>query len=117
MGVVGEEGLLGSTSASKDTGWWGDYVVVSLVEKAADEVLRRQRGKVGGAGDMLYDLEGFMKEYGSVLETGSVMMESGDAGVLLKFLERERGAVVVDKEVRCRVSAFPSNIDIAYHSR
>lgn len=101
LGVVGDEGILGGSSSpsSKDTGWWGDYVVVSLVESAADEVLERQERKVGGAADRLYTFDGFRKEFASVWGAGTILTE-GDAKVLLRFMERDRKVVVVDGEVK-----------------
>jgi charged multivesicular body protein 7 len=100
LGIVGDEGLLGSSTSGshKDTGWWGDYVVVSLLEKAADEVLRIQREKAGGAGDRLYTFEGFRRAFGSVQATETPLTE-GDAKVLLRFLERDRKTIVFDGKV------------------
>jgi len=102
---VGDEGILSSSNlgSHKDTRWWGDYVVVSLLERAADEVLKMQQEKVGGAGKKLYTLEGFRNAFGSVLDTKAALIE-GDAKILLKFLERDRKALVFDSEVRY----FPS---------
>ncbi|GLB34835.1 putative snf7 [Lyophyllum shimeji] len=100
MGVVGEEGLLGggSSRSNKDTSWWGEYVFVSLLERAAGEVLERQARRVGGVGDRLYSFDGFRQEFGSVLGAEGSLTE-GDATVLLKFLERDKKAVLFDKEV------------------
>ncbi|KAG6860404.1 hypothetical protein C0995_011523 [Termitomyces sp. Mi166 len=101
MGVVGEEGFLGGGTTSrsqKDTAWWGEYVFVPLVEKAADAILERQAAKVGGAGDRIYSMVTFRHEFGSVLGV-DVVLSDGDAMILLKFLERERSALVFDKEI------------------
>lgn len=87
-----------SRGRDKDTNWWGEYVVVSLVEKAADEILSKQREKVGGAGDQLYSLEGFRKEFGPVLDEDEGLLSREDAMILLKYLERDRRAIIVDKE-------------------
>ncbi|KAG6867035.1 hypothetical protein C0991_003953 [Blastosporella zonata] len=99
MGVVGEEGLLGSGGArsQKDTAWWGEYVFVALLEKAADKVVEWQAAKVGGAGDRVYSMDGFKQEFGSVVGAESALTE-GDAIVLLRFLERDRAVVVFDKD-------------------
>lgn len=103
MGVVGEDGILGGVGSSdKDTGWWGEYVVLALVEKAADEVLVSQAAKVGGPGDMLYSFEGFRKEFASILGSDLGNLSQGDTQVLLRFLERDRRSVVVDSEVVLR---------------
>ena len=110
LGIVGDEGLLGSSNSGshKDTGWWGDYVVVSLLERAADKVLQMQREKVGGASDKLYTFEGFRNVFGFVLATETTLTE-GDAKVLLKFLERDRNAIVFDGKVCSTMcSAFPN---------
>jgi len=100
IGVVGEEGLLGggSSRSHKDTTWWGEYVFISLLERAADKVLERQAGKIRGVGDRLYSFDGFRQEFGSVLGAEDALTE-GDATVLLKFLERDKKAVLYDKEV------------------
>ncbi|KAJ7685376.1 Snf7-domain-containing protein [Mycena polygramma] len=99
LGVVGEEGLISNATTPKDTSWWGDYVVVSLVEAAANDVLARQSRKVGSPGDALYSFEGFKKEFAAVLSDTQENLTDGDAKVLLRFLERDRGAVVVEKDV------------------
>lgn len=101
LGIVGDEGLLGSSisGGSQDTGWWGDYVVVSLLEEAADEVLRVQQEKAGGASDRLYTFESFRKTFGSVLTTTETALTEGDAKVVLKFLDRDRKAIVFDGKV------------------
>jgi charged multivesicular body protein 7 len=100
LGIVGDEGILGSSGSAshKATRWWGDYVVVSILERAVDEVLRMQRGKAGGAGDSLFTFEGFRNAFGIVLSAETSMTE-GDAKVLLRFLERDRKAIVFDGEV------------------
>ncbi|KAJ6623494.1 Snf7-domain-containing protein [Mycena sp. CBHHK59/15] len=96
LGVVGEDGFISNTE--KDKAWWGDYVVLPLVEAVATDVLTKQGEKVGGPGDVLYSFEGFRKEFATVLSDNAVLLD-GDAKVLLRFLERDRRAVVVDKDV------------------
>ena len=102
---MGEDGILPSGSGGagdKDTGWWGEYVVLALVEKAADGVVARQRGKGGGAGDGLFSFEGFRRGFGTVLEDGDgegAVLGERDAKVLVRYLERDRRVIVVDKEV------------------
>ncbi|KDR73493.1 hypothetical protein GALMADRAFT_251201 [Galerina marginata CBS 339.88] len=102
MGVVGEEGFLGSGSRQhrhNDTSWWGDYIFVPLVEKAADAVMERQEERMAGPGDALYSLESFRTVFAGVAggEENATLREL-DTKVLVKFLERERGVIVVDKE-------------------
>ncbi|KAG5724008.1 hypothetical protein E4T56_gene11238 [Termitomyces sp. T112] len=110
MGVVGEEGFFGGGSTSrsqKDTVWWGDYVFVPLVEKAADAILEHQATKVGGVGGRIYTTDMFRHEFGSVLGV-DVVLSDVDAMVLLKFLERDRSVLVFDKEVVKFLSDDPS---------
>lgn len=105
LGVVGEEGFISSagTGTPKDTTWWGDYVVVSLVEAAGNDVLMRQSHKAGGPADALYSFETFKKEF-STDSQGT--LTDGDAKILIRFLERDRRAVVVDKDVSLECYAF-----------
>ncbi|KAG6833685.1 hypothetical protein H0H87_002881 [Tephrocybe sp. NHM501043] len=111
MGVVGEEGMLGgggSPRSHKDTLWWGEYVFVTLLEAAADEIVKRQADRLGGAGDRLYSLNGFKQEFGPVVSREGALTE-GDAMALLRFLERDRSCVVFDKEVVKFLSDDPSD--------
>ncbi|KAF8212030.1 Snf7-domain-containing protein [Mycena galopus ATCC 62051] len=94
LGVVGEEGII-NTSATNDTAWWGDYVVISLVEAAAHDVMVKQSVKGNGPGDALYNFESFKREF----STDPHALTDGDAKILIKFLERDRRAVVVNKDV------------------
>jgi charged multivesicular body protein 7 len=107
MGIIGEEGLLGSSSRGhhhKDSSWWGAYVLVHLVEAAADDVLERQNELQVTAGDALYTLDSFRSTFGGVGAGGaSEALRELDAQVLIKYLERDRGVLVVDKEV-CRAA-------------
>ncbi|KAJ7444910.1 Snf7-domain-containing protein [Mycena latifolia] len=100
LGVVGEEGFISNARGSeKDTTWWGDYVIVSLVDAAANAILRKQSLKAGGPADALYSFDGFKKEFSSALPPDSGVLPDGDAKLLLRFLERDRRTVVVDKDV------------------
>ncbi|KAF8163455.1 Snf7-domain-containing protein [Crassisporium funariophilum] len=103
MGVVGEEGLLGSGSRQhhhKDTSWWGEYVLVPLVERAADAVVERQEAMMASPGDALYTMESFREAFAGIggVEDDTALRET-DAKVLLKYLQRDRGVVAVDKDV------------------
>jgi charged multivesicular body protein 7 len=109
LGVVGEEGFLSTARDSKDTTWWGDYVVISLVEAAANAVLVIQSDKAGEPGDALYTFEGFKKEFATACLPGPGVLPDGDAKILLRFLERDRRAVIIDRDV-C-FSIIPSEID------
>ncbi|KAF8892473.1 Snf7-domain-containing protein [Infundibulicybe gibba] len=95
MGVVGEESMFrGSSQQAKETGWWGDYVFVSQVEAAAEAVLEKQSTKAGTAGDRLYTLDSFTKEFSSFVGGGT-----SDIMVLIKYLERDRQVITVDKSM------------------
>ncbi|KAF5380996.1 hypothetical protein D9615_004079 [Tricholomella constricta] len=98
MGIVGEEGVLGGSSSRKDSVWWGEYLFVALVERAGEGVLERQARKMGGVGERLYSFDGFRQEFGEVLQMDGALAE-GDAMVLLRFLERDKKAVLFDKEI------------------
>ena len=106
MGVVGEEGLLSSGTRQhhhKDTTWWGDYVMLSIVERAADALMECQEAKWASPGDALYTMESFRKTFAGVAGGDEdVPLRELDAKTLLKYLERDRQVVVVDKEVRFR---------------
>ncbi|KAF8798155.1 hypothetical protein BYT27DRAFT_7124098 [Phlegmacium glaucopus] len=103
MGIVGEEGLLGSGTRQhhhKDITWWGDYVMISIVEGAADAVMERQEAKNASAGDALYTMESFRKTFAGVAGGDEdVPLRDLDAKTLLKYLERDRQVVVVDKDI------------------
>lgn len=127
MGIVGEEGILGSLANSvpevgrgrlqqRDTNWWGDYVLVSLVEKAAVGVMERQerRGR-GSRTDALYSIEEFRKVFGGVAGGDEILGEM-DANILVKYLERDKDVLVVDKEV-CSIQIYFSLTDNIILSR
>ena len=103
MGVVGEEGFLSSGTMQdhhKDTTWWGDYAVISIVERAADVVMESQEAKCASPGDALYTMESFRKTFAGVAGGDEVVpLRELDARTLIKYLERDRQMVVVDKEV------------------
>lgn len=77
----------------------GDYVVLSLLEKAADIVLQRQQTKSGlSLADSLYNLESFKKEFAHDSVDG-VTLSDADMRALLKYLERDKKAVNIDQDV------------------
>ena len=96
LGIVGEDDW--STSATGATAWSEEYVVLTLVEKAADAILLKQRNNLRGPGDALYSMEGFRKEFAQVLGEEKEL-SAQDLRVLLTFLERDRKALVVDANV------------------
>lgn len=101
VGVVGEEGLFSSTSGNshKDTGWWGDYVFVSLVERAGQVLLDQQRATAGGPGDILYTWDSFRETFSTVMNGEEPLLRKMDAKILVKYLERDQGVLVVDRDV------------------
>lgn len=95
--------IVKSEDAYTETELWnrvaGDYTILELVENAADAVIRA-RDADGGAGvaDRLYDFEGFKAMF-AAKASGYEPLSDLDVRVLVKFLERDRTVVVVDKEV------------------
>ncbi|KAK1222084.1 hypothetical protein PQX77_015078 [Marasmius sp. AFHP31] len=113
VGVVGEDSLAStvsstfsrssSASPSQDS-WFGDYVLVGLLEKAGQNAMELQRNKAAGPGDALYSVEGFRREFaacisGRTLDEESSSMSELDMKVLLKYLARDKSAVVFNGEV------------------
>ena len=95
LGIVDEDDPSSSGAASRD--WWGEYVVLALVERAADAVISLQGDKPSGVADRLYTIEGFRKEFSPAL--GQTLLGEVDTKVLLRFLERDRHVLFVDNEV------------------
>ncbi|KAF9246142.1 Snf7-domain-containing protein [Melanogaster broomeanus] len=74
----------------------GEYVLLKLVERAADAV----ESSCGGMclADRLYTVASFRKEFGSKALPGVSLSET-DTKVLLRYLERDRNVIVQDQEV------------------
>ena len=100
LGIVNEDGR--STSDTRSVTWSDEYVVLSLVETAADAVISRQRSNFRGPGDALYTIEGFRNEFALVLNSAELSKQ--DLDVLLKFLERDRRVLVFGHEVYSSVN-------------
>ncbi|KAF5389917.1 hypothetical protein D9757_003686 [Collybiopsis confluens] len=112
-GVVGEDSLASSISSTfssfrsapskVDTRWYGDYVLLHLVEQAAEAVLEKQMAKSTGPADSLYSFDSFRKEFAECImhprEDESPLMSEIDMKVILRYLERDKGAVVVEDEI------------------
>jgi hypothetical protein len=96
LGLFGEEG--DGQSERARTEWWGEYVVLALVERMADAVVAAQIRRETGPAGALYTFEGFRRTFGGVLGRGE--MRDIDAKVLIKFMERDRRVVCFDSEVR-----------------
>ncbi|KAJ7650488.1 hypothetical protein FB45DRAFT_731124 [Roridomyces roridus] len=99
LGVVGEDVLIPTLGSQDhtDTSWWGDYVVVSMVASAADAVIATQ-SQSHRLTDVLYSVDELKHRYSSVLGATDLLLD-GDAEILLKFLQRERSAIVMDQDV------------------
>ncbi|KAI0636980.1 Snf7-domain-containing protein [Trametes polyzona] len=101
LGIVDTQaGTFGDSSTAER---WkkvrGDYVAVKLLEQAADRILERQRAKdTGNLADSLYNVESFREEFSSCAFEDAPL-SSLDVKVVLKFLERDRRAIVVKGEV------------------
>ena len=108
LGVVDSSGAAFGDSGATER--WkkvrGDYVMVSLLEGAAERILDGQRRKnAGQLADTLYNLEGFRAEF-SNCAFEDAPLSSLDIKILLKFLERDKGAIVVRGDVRDSNIAF-----------
>ena len=72
----------------------GDYVILSLLERAADTVILKQAAKAGvNLADSLYSFESFKKAYASVALPDATLSDL-DLKVLLRYLERDKRAIV-----------------------
>jgi len=113
-GVVGSGDVIES-----DTQRWkrvkGDYVLRDLVESAAQGVLAHQRAKETGTfADKLYTVESFKREFSGVA-LPDVVLSDLDMKVLLKHLERDMNAVVVDGKVAIQTHFQPSHANLRFH--
>ncbi len=100
LSIVGADDFSGHGG---DTERWkkvrGDYVVLSLLERAGDGVLQKQQSKTGvSLSEELYNFDGFKREFAGDALDGVVLSEL-DVKVLLKYLERDKKAIVVQDEV------------------
>ena len=75
----------------------GDYVLVGVVERAADAVLAQQRGRGASLADTLYSFDSFRATFAPSALPG-VTLSDKDLRVLVKFLERDRRVVIAEKE-------------------
>ena len=101
-GIVRDEGIFGSGSRDrhKGTSWYGDYVLVPLLEAAGDATIELQESRSGSPADALYSFASFSQAFSNVVEGPKrAQLHKDDLKVLLKYLERDRGVLVYDKEV------------------
>ncbi|KDQ09179.1 hypothetical protein BOTBODRAFT_117543 [Botryobasidium botryosum FD-172 SS1] len=101
--LLEQANLVGGDSAVSEKQKWerarGTYVVISLVESAAEAVLEHQRTKPGmSITDALYSLSSFRDEFANVALPGVTLSET-DVKVLLTYLQRDKRVLVSEKEV------------------
>lgn len=113
MGIVGEEGILSSSTRDqhKSSAWHGDYVIIALVAKAAETILETQQALMTGPADALYSQDGFRRTFGAAVDAPGGVLSELDADVLLKYLERDRQVVVHANGVSCSVRILPISSD------
>lgn len=101
---------LNSSDHESDVELWGrikgDYVLVGVVERAADAVLASQRSRGVSIADTLYSFDSFRATFAASALPG-VTLSDNDLRILLKFLERDRQVVITEKEVRLSDSCRP----------
>lgn len=77
----------------------GDYVLRTLLEKGGDRILNRQRLSPGiSLADSLYSFDSFKRQFASCAVDNGVLSDL-DLKVILKYLERDRRAIVVQGDV------------------
>lgn len=117
LSIVGSDDALGSEGERER---WkkvkGDYVVVGLLERAAEAVQAKQEEEAGlSLADSLYSFDGFKRQFSRVALDG-VTLSDLDLRVLLRFLERDKHAIVrqgdVIKFVQGATSAEITAIDV-----
>ncbi|KAF8583189.1 hypothetical protein K439DRAFT_1647301 [Ramaria rubella] len=98
LSIVGD----GESRESEEKRWkrvQGDYVVVPLLEQAADAVLEYHRSEPQlSLTDSLHSVDTFRAEFASKALPG-VVLSISDIKVLIKYLERDKGVIVTSKEV------------------
>ncbi|KAI9446127.1 Snf7-domain-containing protein [Lactarius indigo] len=93
--------VFGSDDESETERWKhtkGDYVLIGVLEHAADSVLASQRARDVSLADTLYSFDSFRATFAASALPGGTLSDK-DLRVLLKFLERDRRAIVTEREV------------------
>ncbi|KIP08752.1 hypothetical protein PHLGIDRAFT_29423 [Phlebiopsis gigantea 11061_1 CR5-6] len=97
LSVVSSDDTYGSEERWKKVK--GDYVVLSLLERAAAAVLAQQMPKTGvSLAESLYNFDSFKAAYAERLLPGTVLSDL-DLKVLLRYLERDKQMIVRQGEV------------------
>jgi len=96
LGIVSE----GEDASEGHQRWWGDYVVMPLLEQAADAVEKKQRTKaITGPSGSLYTFDGFRREFRDIFNPSLDAISVVDGKTLVRYLERDRRLVVVQDQV------------------
>ncbi|KAJ3542861.1 hypothetical protein NMY22_g3353 [Coprinellus aureogranulatus] len=107
LGLVDEEGVFTRREVSyaalnRGIAWHGEYVVMSLLEKAADTIVDMQLSLSKSPADALYSYAEFRATFACALPgvdchcDRKLKLARVDSQLLLKFLERDRGLVLYD---------------------
>ena len=99
LNIVGSEESYGSSGGEEH---WkkvkGDYVVLSLLERAAAAVLSKQDAKTGvSLAESLYNFDSFKATYAYALP--NIVLSDLDLKVLLRYLERDKRVIIRQGEV------------------
>jgi len=102
IGIIGDYGLLpsSSTPTHATTSWHGNYLVFPLVERAAEAILMQLEQESTGAADSLFTMDQFRRKFANCVGSSPAdVMSEADAKVLVRFLQRDKSALVVSKDV------------------
>lgn len=117
LNIVGSDDAYGSSAEIER---WkkvkGDYVVLTLLERAADAVLSKQEAKTGvSLAESLYTFESFKKAYAGEVFSG-VTLSDLDLKVLLRYLERDKQAIVRQGDVSLLAARSSQFYDCIFRS-
>lgn len=123
--MVGEEGGVLSWNTvtpyaqlNRDSKWHGEYIMISLLERAGDGIIEAQRSVSKGPADALYSYPGFRRAFASILYDRDcdreTLLTDIDTDLLLKFLERDRGVLVYEATERVRPSHASISRSLTY---
>jgi charged multivesicular body protein 7 len=103
LGITGEDGII-SSHPQKRIAWHGTYVMTALLEEAGDRILDKQTELLESRADTLYTFESFRYAFADCLpqcvaDNEEAKMTGVDAKILIKYLERDKSAVIVQDDV------------------
>ncbi|KAI0273300.1 Snf7-domain-containing protein [Gloeopeniophorella convolvens] len=93
--------LVGTDDESDSERWKrvkGDYVLVGIVERAAEALLAVQRSRDLGLAERLYSFDSFRATFASAVLPGATLSDR-DIRTLIRYLERDKRVVTTEKEV------------------